>query len=119
MLLLWHHALWLLLALPALVGAYFVWIRRRNEQALRYAGFKLLREALGSTQHFRQHVPPLLLLLGVTALLLSIARPVWVTTSPSPQGTLILLMDVSLSMAASDVPPTRLDAARAAAKVLV
>jgi Ca-activated chloride channel family protein len=58
---------------------------------------------------------PALFLIGLTALLLSVARPVVILSTPSEQGTVILLMDVSLSMAASDVEPSRLDAARAAA----
>jgi Ca-activated chloride channel family protein len=119
MMFLWHHALWLLLALPALVGTYLLLLRRKNKEALRYAAFGVVREAIGSAALFRRHVPALLLLLGITALLISAARPVFVTTSPSKQGTVVLLMDVSLSMAAIDVPPTRLAAARAAAMAFV
>lgn len=119
MMFLWHHALWLTLALPALVGAYLVLLRRKNQATLRYAGFDLVREAVGTTQRWRPHIAPLLLLLGLTALLLGVARPVLVITSPSEQGTVVLLMDVSLSMAATDVPPTRLAAARDAAMAFV
>jgi Ca-activated chloride channel family protein len=119
MMFLWHHALWLMLALPALAGAYVVLLRRKNQAALRYAGFDLVREAVGTTQRYRPHIAPLLLLLGLAALLLAVARPVLVITSPSDRGTVVLLMDVSLSMAATDVPPTRLAAARAAAMTFV
>ena len=119
MMFLWHHALWLTLALPALAGAYVVLLRRKNQAVLRYAGFDLVREAVGATRRFRPHIAPLLLLLGLTALVLGVARPVLVITSPSKQGTVVLLMDVSLSMAATDVPPTRLAAARAAAMTFV
>ena len=119
MMFLWHHALWLTLALPALAGAYVVLLRRKNHPALRYAGFGLVREAVGTTRRYRPHIPPLLLLLGLTALLLGVARPVWVITSPSAHGTVVLLMDVSLSMAAADVPPTRLAAAQSAAMTFV
>lgn len=115
MMFVWHYALFLLLAVPALVAAYLWLLRRANKPALRYAGFALVREAVGSAQQFRPHLPPLLLLAGLAALLIAIARPVMVITTPSQQGTVVLLMDVSLSMAASDVPPTRLAAARAAA----
>lgn len=116
---LWHHALWLLLALPVLAGVYLMLLRRKNNEALRYAGFGVVREAMGSKARFRAHIPALLLLLGFGALILAVARPVIVLTSPSEQGTVVLLMDVSLSMAASDVPPTRLAAARAAAMAFV
>jgi Ca-activated chloride channel family protein len=115
MLFLWHHALWLLVALPALSGMYFVLARRRATQTRRYIGLGLAQGASNAGPRFAQHVPAILLLSGVTALLLAFARPVFVSTVPSNQGTVVLLIDVSLSMAASDVPPTRLDAARAAA----
>jgi Ca-activated chloride channel family protein len=115
----WHYALWLLLALPALVGTYLVLLRRRNKQALRYAGFAVVREAMGPAAPLRPHIPALILLVGVTALLLAVARPVMIMKSASDQATVVLLIDVSLSMAASDVPPTRLDAARAAALAFV
>jgi len=115
MMFLWHHALWLLLALPALAGTYLVLLRRKEDAALRYPGLHVVRQATGPAPAFRPHIAPLLLLLGLTALVLSAARPVMVFTSTSEQGTVVLLIDVSLSMAASDVPPTRLAAARAAA----
>ena len=111
---LWPHALWLLLALPALPGIYLMLKRRRELAALRYADMRLLREALGRLN--RSHAAPLLFLLGFIVLLLSAARPAIVLTPPSQQGIVILLIDVSLSMAATDVPPTRLAAAKAAMK---
>jgi len=111
---LWPHALWLLIALPVVVGAYVAMCRRRNREVLPYAALSLVREAAGS-HWIRRHVPPLLFLLGLAPLLLSVARPAAVTTVQSEQGTVILAMDVSLSMAATDVTPTRLAAAQAAA----
>ena len=119
MMFIWHHALCLLLALPALAGTYLVLLPRKNNEALRYAGFGLVREAMGTRARFRPHIPALVLLLGLTVLIVAVARPVIVITSPAKQGTVILLMDVSLSMAASDVPPTRLAAAQAAAMAFV
>jgi Ca-activated chloride channel homolog len=104
---------------PALIGTYRVLLRRKNSEALRYAGFTLVREASGRLSSLRPHVPALLLLAGLTTLLLAIARPVVLLKSPTQQGTVILLMDVSLSMAASDVQPTRLAAATAAATSFV
>lgn len=115
MMFLWHHALWLLLALPAIAGTYLLLRRRRKDQALRYAGLAGMRAETGRTPRWRTHLPAALMLVALTALLVSVARPVWVSTTPGEQGTVILLMDVSLSMAASDVEPTRLAAARAAA----
>jgi Ca-activated chloride channel homolog len=113
---LWPHALWLLLALPAVPGIYLV-LRRRRNVALRDANLRLVREAIAQLD--RSHVAPLLFLLGFVVLLVSLARPAVVFTPPAERGTVILLIDVSLSMAATDVPPTRLDAAKAAAKTFV
>lgn len=63
----WHHALWLLLALPLIVRVYFALSRRKAKQAVRYPGIGLVREALGASQWIRRHTPPLLFLLGLTA----------------------------------------------------
>src|SRR5688572_23793704 len=115
----WHHALWLLLALPLLAGAYLAWLRRRMKAAVRYPAFPVMRQSMTPAARFRPHVPPVLFLAGFAAMVLAVARPVFLTRAPSGQPTVVLLMDVSLSMAASDVPPTRLDAARAAAKQFV
>ena len=112
---LWHHALWLLLALPVLAGAYLLLLRRRHRHALRYASFALVREAMGRSTALRMHAAAMLLAAALIALILAIARPV-VLTEAADEGVIVLLMDVSLSMAASDVKPTRLDAARVAVK---
>jgi len=114
----WQYALWLLVVLPALACAYVMSVRRRRE-ALRRAGINLQAGPRTRRERILSHMPGCLFLGGVAALLLSVARPVLVMTAPSNEGTVILLMDVSLSMAASDVPPTRLEAARAAAAEFV
>src|SRR5262245_47692779 len=111
---LWAHALWLMVLVPVLVGAYAVLSRRRNNDYLRYAALSLVRESLIASQWMRRHGPPLLFLAGLTALFLAIARPAAVTNVQAEQGTVILAVDVSLSMAATDVAPTRLAAAQAA-----
>ena len=116
---LWPQALWLLLAVPALVSLYVALQRRRNKAALRYASVALVRTALASGPRIRRHVPPLLLLLALIALIVAIARPHAVVTLPSEQRTIILAMDTSLSMRAADVPPSRLAASREAAKAFV
>lgn len=115
MMFVWHYALVLLLAVPALAGAYLLLLRRRKNEVQRHAGFGLLREAIAAGHSLRQHLPALFLLAGFTVLILAVARPVWISTKPAEQGTVVLLIDVSLSMAAADVPPTRLAAAQAAA----
>jgi Ca-activated chloride channel family protein len=116
---LWPELLWLLAALPVLVAAYVWLLRRRRKAAVRYANLNLVREALGAGLRFRRHVPPLLFLCALGLMLAAIARPTAIVMLPSQQETLILAMDVSGSMRAKDVEPTRLAAAQAAAKAFV
>jgi Ca-activated chloride channel family protein len=113
-----RELLWLLLAVPALIAAY-VLLLRRKKQVLRYTSLGLVREAVDRTHSFRRHLPPLLFLLSSIALMLAVARPAGVVTILSPQRTILLAMDVSLSMSATDVLPSRLAAAQTAAKAFI
>ncbi len=115
----WPQMLWLLLLAPALVGVYVWTLRRKRKHALRYASVGLVRDALGRRQRFRRHVPPLLFLIALVGMIFAIARPSAVVTLPSDQRTTILAMDVSLSMRANDIKPSRLEAAQTAAKAFV
>ncbi|MFZ5510009.1 MAG: VWA domain-containing protein, partial [Pseudomonadota bacterium] len=119
MTLLWPQMLWLLLAVPALVGAYVLLLRRKKKGALRYASLSLVTGALGPGQRLRRHLPALLLLVGIMVAIVALARPSAVVTLPSEQRTIILAIDVSLSMSATDVEPNRLAAAQAAAKAFI
>jgi Ca-activated chloride channel homolog len=116
---LWPEMLWLLLIVPALVAAYVFLLRRKKNAALRYASLGLVKEAMGTAQRFRRHIPPLLFLAALIVMILAIARPAAVITLPSQQRTIILAMDVSGSMRATDVEPNRISAAQAAAKAFV
>jgi Ca-activated chloride channel homolog len=116
---LWPNMLWLLLAVPALVAAYILAQRRRQRYALRYASLSLVREAMGPGPGWRRHIPPALLIAGVALMIIGLARPQTVVTLPSQEGTVILAMDVSGSMRAPDLDPTRLEAAKAAALAFV
>ncbi|TMH97440.1 MAG: VWA domain-containing protein, partial [Betaproteobacteria bacterium] len=116
---LWPELLWLLLAIPALIGAYILLLRRKKKQVLRYASLGMVRDAMGAGQRFRRHVPPLLFLLALTALVVAVARPTATLTLPSQHETIILAMDVSGSMRAADVEPNRIGAAQAAARAFV
>ena len=116
---LWPQMLPLLLAVPALVAAYFLLLRRKKKAAVRYTSLSLMKQAIGPGQRFRRHIPPLLFLLSLTAIFIAIARPAAVITLPSQQQTILLAIDVSLSMGAKDVDPNRLTAAQAAAKAFV
>ena len=116
---LWIHLLWLLLFVPALVALYFVLLRRKKKAALRYASLAMVRDAMGARQSIRRHLPPLLMLIALTLLILAIARPAATVTLPSQHETIILAMDVSRSMMAVDVSPNRLSASQAAARAFV
>jgi Ca-activated chloride channel homolog len=100
----WPELLWLLLILPVLVLAYWSMLRRRKKVAIQYAGLATVREAMRGSQ-FRRHIPPLLFLLAIALMLLAVARPAAVLTLPSEHKTMILAVDVSGSMRATDVAP--------------
>lgn len=115
----WPEALWLLILVPALAGLY-VWIlRRRKRTVLRYGNLAIVKAAMGTSMGWRRHVPPALLLLAVTVLIIAVARPEAVVTLASSRATVILAMDVSGSMRADDVKPTRIQASQAAAKKFI
>jgi len=114
----WPQYLWLLLIVPVLVAAY-VAVLRRKKAAVRYASIGLVKAAIGPAQRFRRHVPPLLFLLALIGVLIAIARPSAMVTLPSDARTVIMAMDVSLSMRATDVDPSRIVAAQTAAKQFV
>lgn len=116
---LWPQFLWLMLALPLLVAVYVWLLRRKKKMALRYASLSIVREAMGVGQSFRRHIPPLLFLLAMAAMLLAAARPFAVVSLPSQHETIILAMDVSGSMRATDVQPNRLVASQNAAKAFL
>ncbi len=116
---LWPEMLWLLLLVPALVAGYFYLLRRKQQAALKYANLSMVKEALAAGQRFRRHIPPVLFLTALVAMLVAVARPTAVVTLPSQHQTIILAMDVSGSMRATDVQPNRLVASQAAAKAFV
>jgi Ca-activated chloride channel family protein len=116
---LWPELLWLALALPFVVAAYFAVLRRKRKLALRFASLSVVKDALGRGQRFRRHVPPLLFMLALALMVVAIARPAALLTLPSRHEIVILAMDVSGSMRAADVQPSRIAAAQAAARSFV
>ena len=116
---LWPQFLWLLLLLPLLVLLYIWLLRRKKKMALRYASLSIVREAMGKGQSFRRHIPPLLFLCALAAMLVASSRPFAVITLPSQRETIMLAMDVSGSMRATDVLPNRLVASQNAAKAFL
>ncbi len=116
---LWPEMLWLILIVPALVAGYFYILRRKQESAVKYASLTMVKQAIGPRQRFRRHIPPLLFLIALIAMIVAIARPAAIVMLPSQSQTIILAMDVSGSMRATDVKPNRISAAQAAAKAFV
>lgn len=116
---LWPEFLWLLLVLPAAVAGYLCLLNLKKKAALRYASLSVFKEAIGNGLWWRRHLPPAILLLALAAMIAAIARPAAVITLPSHHETVILALDVSGSMRANDVEPTRIAAAQAAARAFV
>lgn len=114
---LWPQYLWLMLAVPLLPVLYLWLLRRRGKPALRYSSLAIVREA--ASRPWRRHVPPALLLIACSLLLFAAARPLATVTLPWARSSIMLAMDVSLSMRVSDVKPTRLAAAQEAAKLFL
>jgi Ca-activated chloride channel homolog len=115
----WPEMLWLMLVLPMLLAAYVLILRKKKKLALRYASLGLVREAMGVGQRIKRHIPPFLFFFSLGAMLLALARPQATITLPTQHETVILAMDISGSMRATDVEPNRLIAAQNAAKQFV
>lgn len=114
---LWPTMLWLLLALPLVMLVYFRVLRRRRALTARHA--RLETVGVAATGRLRRSLPPLLWLLGLAALLLAVARPQAALILPARIETIILALDMSGSMRATDLQPTRMAAAQSAAKAFV
>ena len=109
----------LLALIPLLAVLYFWLLRRRKKFAVRYANLSLVKAALGRGPSWSRHVPPLLFLLALASMLIAVSRPTAVITLLSQHKIIILAMDVSGSMRATDVEPNRLVASQNAAKAFI
>jgi Ca-activated chloride channel family protein len=116
---LWPGFLVLLGLIPLIVGVYIWMLRRRRRSAVRYSSLALIREALPRQQRLRRHLPFVLFLLALTSLVLAVARPVAIVSVPAGRATIIFAMDVSMSMCSTDIPPNRLETAKAAAESFI
>ncbi len=112
---LWPGMLFFLLLPPILVLVYRWVLRRRRRHAVLYSSLSLLREALPDRWRWRRHLPAALLLAAIISLLTALARPAAQVSVPLSQTTIILALDVSRSMCATDVDPNRLSVAQEAA----
>jgi Ca-activated chloride channel family protein len=113
--LVWPWFLVLLALIPVLIGVYILILSRRRRYAVRFSSLALVREALPRTSSLRRHLPFVIFLLALTSLIVALVRPVSIISVPTNQTTIILAIDVSLSMRSRDIQPTRLEAAQAAA----
>jgi Ca-activated chloride channel family protein len=108
-----------LLIVPVALVAYLLVQRRRSRYAVRFTNVALLENLLPRTPAWRRHVPPALYLVAMAALVVALARPSMAVAVPREEATIILTMDVSGSMTATDVAPSRLAAAQKAASDFV
>jgi len=107
-----------LILIPLAALAYFSTQRKRRGDAAAFANPALLGGLVTSTPGWRRHLPPALLLLALTVLVLALARPQRTVAAPQRQGNVVMVTDVSGSMRASDVEPDRLTAAVEAGQTL-
>jgi Ca-activated chloride channel family protein len=109
----------ILILIPALALLYVLAQRRRSTYAVRFTNLDLLASVIGKRPGIRRHVPTALFLLGLTALVLAAAGPVLNLEVARNRASVMLVIDVSGSMDATDVVPSRLEAARSAARTLI
>jgi len=115
----WTPLLYLLLIVPLLLWLYFRAQRQRHDLAARYGSMGVVNDAAKKSVGIRRHIPVFVFLFAITILITSIARPQAEVSLPRLEGTVILTFDVSGSMAADDLKPTRMEAAKAAATEFV
>ncbi len=115
----WPLMLLSLLAIPLLVLLYLRLQQRRKQIAARYGTLGIVQEAGRRPLGWRRHIPAIFFVIGLTILLIALARPQTVVSLPRLQGTVILAFDVSGSMAAEDLQPSRMEAAKNAARDFV
>lgn len=107
--------LWLLLLIPVLVAGYIVLQRRRRSYTMRFTNLELLASVAPKRPGWRRHVPAAAMLLALAFLVGALARPSMERNVPREQAGVVLVLDVSLSMAATDIAPDRITAAKSAA----
>ena len=111
--------LWMLLAVVGLAALYVFLQQRRRHYAVRFTNIDLLASVAPKRPGWRRHVAAALAALGLVAMIIALARPVRDERVPREEATVMLVVDVSASMTATDIEPNRLDAARDAAASFV
>lgn len=115
----WPYALAFLALVPLLAALYLWLLRRRRKFAVRFASLSLIREALPRRSRWRRHLPFALFLASVASLAVALARPQAVVAMPRSRTSIILALDVSMSMCSTDVKPNRLTVAQGVARGFV
>jgi Ca-activated chloride channel homolog len=115
----WPLALIALAAVPVLVAVYIDRDRRRVASQAEFGNPDLLPNVVDREPGRLRYLPPLIMLVALVFLIVGVARPHATVSVPREEATIVLAMDVSRSMKATDVEPTRLDAARTAAKTFL
>ena len=115
----WPLMLLSLSLVPIFIAIYFRVQRRRQKIVENMGSLGFVQDASGGRIGRRRHIPPILFLAGLTILLVALARPNAIVSLPGLESTIILSFDVSGSMAATDMLPTRMEAAKAAARAFV
>jgi Ca-activated chloride channel family protein len=116
---LWPGFFYLLGLIPLLIGLYIWILRRRKRFTVRYSSLSLIRDVLPKQARWKRHIPFALFLLALAGLVFALVRPVAVVSVPTAKRTIILAIDVSRSMCGVDIPPNRLEAAKAAASAFI
>jgi Ca-activated chloride channel family protein len=111
--------LWLLAAVAALAGLYLAALRRRRHYGVRFSNVALVDKVAPRGPGWRRHLPAAVFLAMLCVLVVAFARPAADTKVPRERATVLIALDVSNSMAATDVEPNRLEAAKSAALAFV
>jgi len=115
----WPTLLALFVLIPLLILLYLRLHRRRQQAVARFSSLGFAQGAVKTAPGIRRHIPPLLFLLSLTIMIFALARPQAVVSLPQVEGAVVLAFDVSGSMAADDIKPTRMEAAKSAAQDFV
>ena len=115
----WPFMLITLLFIPILIGLYLRVFQKRKQAVSDLGPMGILQDSSGKSLGFRRHAPPLFFLVGLGLLLFGTSRPEMLVNLPRTEGIVILAFDVSSSMTADDFSPTRIDAAKAAARAFI
>src|SRR4051794_29189895 len=113
------HWLWLLAACTALVAAYVVLQRRSRHKAVRHPDLALVTSVAPRFAGWRRHLTAAAVVLAATGLVVGLARPARSMEVPRDEAVVVLAIDISKSMSATDIAPNRLAAAGAGPKKFV